>query len=286
MQDSPSPGWLRLPAEMQHQILENLSTHRENLVDYAAVCKDWRDFFQPLTTSVLVDQHKIANLEQLDTRSVNAIRSIEFHVLLRRYDCQDCQESADDEKGDSAPRNVPMESRDNESIMMTSVDALRGQLEQWAESDLLNPLGVKLDVSFYSLSDQEHHFPYLTFSDPSERRVLSKIYVGDDTRHGWYRYHDVCSHEQYINAANAIFQSPLFNVRIWPSHFGSDEVNGVTELCLRRQTRQNVIGRGILAAFFNIFPQIDTLHLELWRVSNRMIQCFQDHCKSYLPSMP
>lgn len=286
MQSSSPTGWSQLPAELKHKILENLSTHRENLVDYADVCKDWKDFFQPILTSVIANQYDIADLEKLTPRGVHAIRSIEFHVLLRRYDCQDCQDSDDDENGDSPPRDTPIESQDNDSIMKTSFEALRSQLAQWARRDLLNPLGVKVDASFYSPSDGEHQFPYLTFSNPSDRRIFSKIYVDDDTRHGWHRYHDVRTREQYVDAANLIFHGPLFDDKIWPSMFGLSEVHGVTELCLRRQTRQNFIGRGVLAALFNQFPRIDTLRLELWRVHNRIVQGIQDHCKSYLPSMP
>jgi hypothetical protein len=286
MQNSTPPVWQRLPAEIKHQILGNLSTHRENLVDYAAVCKDWKDFFLPLATSVLANQHTIANLEHLDARSVNAIRSIEFHVLLRRYDCQDCQGSDDDEKGDSKPRDTSIESQNYDSIMETSLTAFHNQLLQWARRNLLNFRGVKIDLSLYSPSDHEHHFPYLTVSDPSERRVLSKIYVDDDKRHGWHRYHDVRTREQYVKAANPIFHGPLFGTRIFGSYLQFRAVNGVTELCLRRQTRLNIIGRGILAPFFVTYPSIDTVHVELWRVRDRILQGLQDHCKSYLPSMP
>jgi hypothetical protein len=212
-------SWNSLPLELRLEIFNYLcySTHtyrpenRYALAGYASVCREWQDFFEPITFSrLLLDQSRIAELDRLTAATspyeISAdrqlsVRQIHFRVKLADYDCNVCQREQD-----------PDARRKDNLIFTQAVVDLLTVLSKWPKriEDPRTPKrmrleGLTLEISAYSPSDCKHGFRDFRLQDdypiwfdcdkytdqmrdwPAERQRASQMKLEryHDPGHGW-----------------------------------------------------------------------------------------------------
>ncbi|PTB67876.1 hypothetical protein BBK36DRAFT_1194095 [Trichoderma citrinoviride] len=280
-----------LPAEVRGMILEALVRDGRELAPLATVSREWQAVIEPQTFKrIRVTPSRIAELDDMTRRNRSHVRYLWLCLELERYGCDTCSPCLD--HGEDPLFN----SAADDLLIKTAIQSLLFVLSTWDRSSSL-----ALDISVYSVSDQEHWFKYLTFEPDDDENdapgdqgysCITRVNqaapgVVDDPRHRW----NTTDTESYL-AARAAVQNVFTHILDNMSDESDDEqrddpewwreipvVPAITRLLLRQQTRRRWQPEA-LAGLLARFPRLCELHFEPWREWDDLLQSYAD--ESYL----
>jgi hypothetical protein len=156
-------SWLLLPAEIRTMILSHLSyPNAKGTGTFAAVCKEWRSFFEKRNFSHLrLHQTCLRFLGQLYEEQMAQIDHIWLNIELKSYTCRACR------NWESVTWTFS-----NGRIIEDAVLKLFGILAKWEHEGR----HLTLELNTYSPSDSAHWFKNCYFGAPDEDKyeVLAK----------------------------------------------------------------------------------------------------------------
>ncbi|KAK4082833.1 uncharacterized protein Triagg1_1723 [Trichoderma aggressivum f. europaeum] len=148
--------WKDLPPELKHQVFEVILSTRPkaSTANYAAVCREWQDFFERRTFRKLV-----LNYSCLDDFRQNARgrEDIIKHIWLRiqppKWECFFC-----------CNRLEPSEQLTrNNQVFTNAMWTLMDILSSWGDVDVDNGPGLALEISVHAPNRLRHRFDCCVF---------------------------------------------------------------------------------------------------------------------------
>ncbi|KAF5675438.1 hypothetical protein FCIRC_7422 [Fusarium circinatum] len=255
--ESPSPSkrsWDILPSEIRLLIIQSLKQDGSALACLAAASRAW-----------------LADFERYNfTRiKITPSRLMDFHSMIRHNKAL-CAPRGDVLSTDEVVEALNVSDTEHYSIT-TAFQGLFSILSEWDQGREL-----MLDISFYSPSDAQHWFPYLTFVPDSPSNRLEGSGLGlttinqsyHDPPHGWVNgfrhsapppaavnkaFHYIMEHEA-LHSDQSEFE--------WWNQLPS--VSSVTSILLRQQNRRRWEPIA-LAPMLARFPRLQEIHYEPWR---------------------
>lgn len=240
-------SWLSLPPEIRLLILEEI-LHQGSHGSCAAVCSEWKAFFEPLNFYRL--KLKVPCLEQLGhmtTRTASLVRQIRLNVELPRYSCRSCHRY---ESSSGISRHI--------SIFSAAIQKLFTVLSVWKPTDRL-----VLELNTFSPSDSEHWFKALDAqtNGESEQQQQETPARWHDPKHGWID-------DRQVESPPAEAMERLFVPICWSLPESIPEVHAVTRLVIRRECRRQIIP-SVLGVLLQKLPRLQTMAHEPWRFCRR-----------------
>ncbi|ROT36106.1 hypothetical protein SODALDRAFT_381358 [Sodiomyces alkalinus F11] len=142
--------WNTCPLEVKEMIWRVLSRHPISTAAYAAVSRNWQEFFEKKHfKTILLSPRRVLDFSRIlqEPRKRKLVRHIWLRIELLSYDCPSCEET-----------ERWSESQQNNAIGMN--------MEKPRDRDEMNP-DLTLELSAYSPSDSQHAFPWYNFAhDP------------------------------------------------------------------------------------------------------------------------
>ncbi|RYP26414.1 hypothetical protein DL767_008038 [Monosporascus sp. MG133] len=259
--------WNDLPAELRlvvYKHLDNVSfrklrvedvRHYHHMAAYAAVSREWQEFFEERTfKSLVLRQRDLPELERILNRSRRRwLCTLWLRVELPRYTCDSCSSEESDEEADT-----------NSAVFTAAVWKLFTVLNGWqsrGQEPLTRP-GFDLRLSVYSPSDREHHFRHHRFDDDFSALCLWPRINHLDHSHGWYHGTQL---ELSLGAKLRILGKPL---KLDLSQVSTDlsphlpPLNFITCFTMPRQFYRRIAD---VDSILQSLPNLRRFYLEQWR---------------------
>jgi hypothetical protein len=240
-------SWALLPPEIRLLILEEVLRQGRH-GSCAAVCSEWKAFFEPLNFYRL--ELQVPCLEQLcrmTTRTARLVREIRLNIELPRYSCLSCHSY---ESGSRISRHS--------SIFSAAIQKLFTVLSAWKPTDRL-----VLQLNTFSPSDSEHWFKALDAqtNGESEQQQQETPARWHDPKHGWID-------GQQVKSPPAEAMQRLFAPTCWSLPESIQKVHAVTRLVIPRECRRQIIP-SVLRLLLQKLPRLQTMAYEPWRFGLR-----------------
>lgn len=279
--------WDSLPREIRILILTCLTQDGCPLARLATVCREWQeDIERHNFARIRLTRARLDDFSAMIERNQALVRYIWFCLEAGDYDCDECGLNGITRVTD------PRELNNIFSAVIKSFRTLFTALGKWdSQGDLT------LDISFYSPSDSEHWFKYLTFVPDAPSEMLdnraeeaampNRVY--HDPKHGWVsgRSDGTTTRAAIFKAFSYImvldthwphrmyFHPPVDQPEVyWGDHL--PRVPAVTSLLLRQQNRARLVPEQ-LAYMLSRFPRLQEVHWEPWRTLS-VVQPAADRC--------